>query len=286
MKYLFLILALLVSPVVANDNIVVVLDNSGSMNQSFNGITRMEAAKNALQLVLNNLSDETNVGLITINPVVKTNWIYPIGKIDKNTLSQSIKEIYANGGTPLGAYIKVGADALMELRQKQKYGNYRLLVVTDGEANDENLVEKYVPDIMCRGIRFDVIGVSLKNHTLANKVNSYKSADDQESLTKAVESVLAETPTSDGVSDEYDVINSLSTEMASAIILTYANTPNHEVGTKAVNFVPKVEPSATATAEIETKTSVLTLFVVLTCVFVVLTCVFGFIVFLLLCWLS
>lgn len=240
MRYLILVLVLLTSSIAAandivNENIVIVLDNSGSMDGDFHGQTRMDAAKNALQLVIRQLPDSTNIGLVTINPVnfsdgTTTNWIYPISKIDKDKLSNYIKVLYSNGGTPLGAYIKVGADALLELRKKQKYGNYRLIVVTDGEAGDSQLLEKYVPDVMRRGIRFDVIGVALSNHTLSKKVTSYRSADDQQSLVQAVKEVLAETPKTDGNSEEYDIIQGLPAELASVVIKTYSESPDYEIG--------------------------------------------------------
>ena len=59
------------------------------------------------------------------------------------------------------------------------YGSYRLLIVTDGEATDGSLTDRYTPEIIARGITMDVIGVNMKkDHTLATKVHSYRRADD------------------------------------------------------------------------------------------------------------
>ena len=76
--------------------------------------------------------------------------------------------------------MKKGADTLLKARKSQYgYGSYRLLVVTDGEASDPGLVERFTPDIISRGIITDVIGVDMnKAHTLATKVHSYRSAND------------------------------------------------------------------------------------------------------------
>jgi hypothetical protein len=234
MKHLFLIFACLFSSVAAaNDNIVVVLDNSGSMGSNFNGQTRMQAAKNALKSVLNSLPDTTNIGLVTINPVIinneRTNWIFPIGPIDKQKLNHYADSLVETGGTPLGAFIKVGADSLLEFREKQKYGNYQLIVITDGEANDNGLLEQYVPDVMRRGVRFDVIGVGLSNHTLSKKVSSYRSADNPTALTQAVQEVLAEIPQNDDSSNDYELIQSLPSELASSVIKTYVEFPNEKI---------------------------------------------------------
>ena len=66
-----------------------------------------------------------------------------------NGLNGAIDSITSQGGTPLGEYMKQGADALLDARKKQfGYGTYRLLVVTDGEANDAGLVDGYTPDII------------------------------------------------------------------------------------------------------------------------------------------
>ncbi len=48
--------------------------------------------------------------------------------------------------------MKMAADALLELRDRQRYGTYKLLIVTDGEATDGHLVEQYLPEIQAAGL--------------------------------------------------------------------------------------------------------------------------------------
>ena len=89
--------------------------------------------------------------------------------------------------------MKIAADALLQRRSEQHYGTYRLLVVTDGEANDMDMLETYLPDILSRGITVDVIGVDMaRQHSLATQVHSYREADNPQSLTAAIEEVFAE----------------------------------------------------------------------------------------------
>jgi len=58
-------------------------------------------------------------------------------------LKKAIDPISHGGRTPLGQYMKIGADALLAKKEKQhNYGSYRLLVVTDGEASDQRAVDK------------------------------------------------------------------------------------------------------------------------------------------------
>jgi len=86
---------------------------------------------------------------------VETDWLYPLGPRDDAKLMQAIDRPQPGGGTPLGAYLKKGTDRLLEERAKQfGYGTFRLLVVTDGEAGDKELVERYTPEVIARGIKW------------------------------------------------------------------------------------------------------------------------------------
>ena len=139
------------------DNVIVVVDASGSMGTPMGGADRMSVAREALKQVLGQVPESTHIGVLVFP---RGDWVYPLGSRVEQRLNNAIDSIRSGGGTPLGSYMKRGADALLKARKKQfGYGTYRLLVVTDGEANDRNLVEGYTPDIISRGITIDVIGV-------------------------------------------------------------------------------------------------------------------------------
>ena len=221
------------------DNVVIVLDASGSMNGRMGSTSKMNAARTSLKVVLKSLPASTHVGLLVFGASNLSNdWVYPLGPRDDATLVAAVDEPVAAGGTPLGEYIKRGADRLLEERSKQfGYGSYRLLVVTDGEAGDPNLVDQYAPDIMGRGIVVDVIGVGMKgDHTLAKRVHSYRRADDSESLKRAVAEVFAEvSDTGDAggaVSEAFAVIDPLPIEVAGAMINALGSSGNHPIGEK------------------------------------------------------
>ena len=65
------------------DNIVVILDASGSMQDKFSGDrtkSKMEAAKAALQEVLANIPDGTQIGLLVFSGAnIHNEWGVPIG---------------------------------------------------------------------------------------------------------------------------------------------------------------------------------------------------------------
>ncbi|MEM8678677.1 MAG: vWA domain-containing protein [Planctomycetota bacterium] len=228
-----------VFPISAADNVVVILDDSGSMRDSMGRrrgqrLTRMDAAKSALVTVLEQLPEDAHVGIATLNRKVRGqgHWIVPLGPVDVEAARNAIGQVQADGGTPLGEFLKRGADALLEKRAAEHYGTFRLLVVTDGEANDGTLLESYLPDVLSRGITVDVIGVDMdSDHSLATQVHSYRRADDPESLTEAVQEVFAETTggsAQDG-SDDFELLQPLPDDVAQAVLLSLGESGNQPI---------------------------------------------------------
>ncbi len=179
----------------ASDNVVIVLDDSGSMNERMNGgVKRIDAAKKAIAFVLKQFPPDTKLGLMLLNGErSKKHWAIPLEHLSVPQATRRVEAVVADGATPLGDRMREGADALLRLREKQIYGNYRLLIVTDGEASDANLLALYLPDVLSRGLMVDAIGVDMKqDHSLATRVHTYRRADDGEALSKAVQEVFAE----------------------------------------------------------------------------------------------
>lgn len=217
----------------ASDNVVVVLDNSSSMRSKLRSdrrVVKMDAAKDALVQVLKTLPKQTHVGVLTLHDGKE--WTAPLGPVDPGAMESAIRNIKTHRGTPLGKYLKIASDSLLELRESQRYGTYRLLIVTDGEANDRDKVEKYLPDILSRGITVDVIGVDMKSdHSLATKAHSYRRANDAESLSEALAEVLAESSGSNQTdTDEYELLESIPDALALAMVHALGRTRNHPIG--------------------------------------------------------
>ena len=224
----------------SQDNILIVLDASGSMTQTMSGShnSRMDEAKQALLTVVKAVPKNTHVGMLIFSSKnLKEDLAYPLGPVDLPKLEQAIRSPEPYDQTPLGAYPKKGADILLKQRETQNgYGTFRLLVVTDGEATDAELVDAFLPDIRARGITIDVIGVDMKSDlALATRVHSYRRADDPEALVKGLTEVLAEIggTTDDAVSaDAFAAIEPIPEEMAKAMLAALVNSTsgNHPIG--------------------------------------------------------
>lgn len=225
------------SAIEAGQNVIVVLDDSGSMRQLMRTddgrVSRIQAAKTALSKVVQGLADDAQLGILLLNNGGRgSTWLVPLGPLSATATLPKIAQIRADGGTPLGSQMKIAADALLELRQKQIYGDYRLLVITDGEATDPNLLEAYLPDILSRGFSLDVIGVDMAaNHSLAGKAHSYRRADDARSFEKALQEVFAESSsqTDDQGTSDFELIADLPDDLAKEALAALAVPRNSSI---------------------------------------------------------
>ena len=235
------------------DNVVVVLDASGSMAESLpgSGMNKMAAAKAALKQVLKTVPENTHVGLLVFSARdLQDDWVYPLGPRDDARLTAAIDRLQPQGGTPLGAYLKKAADRLLEERAKQfGYGSFRLLAVTDGEASDQPLVERFTPEIIARGITVDVIGVNMSGrHTLATKVHSYRSANDPVSLQRAIAEVFGEIGGSGGKdvtgADAFAELSPIPVQVAQGMIQALAVSGNQPIGERVQRSPPPSAPNS------------------------------------------
>jgi uncharacterized protein YegL len=225
------------------DNVVIILDASGSMDRSMSGTysKKMDVAKQALKSVLNSIPQSTHIGLLVFSGAnIPDHWVYPLGYRNDRELMRAIDLPLPNGGTPLGEYIKIGADRLLEERERQYgYGSYRLIVVTDGEAEDHDLVNLYTPLTTGRGITMDVIGVDMEGtHTLATKVHSYRRANDPQALRQALAEIFAEVGSTDSNASGEDAFSELSgipLESATAMLQALSLPSNKPISVEAAS---------------------------------------------------
>jgi len=219
----------------SNDYVVIVLDDSGSMREIMkrDRRSRIETAKRSLTKVIEQIRPETNLGLLLLNGAKASNhWYIPIGPVNEQEAIQRINMLRADGGTPLGEALRIASDELLLIRSKKIYGTYRLIVVTDGEASDQVLLDQYLPDILSRGIIIDAIGVDMRgDHSLATKVHSYRRADDQASLANAIEEIMAERNDTDqsGGQEDFAMLDGLGDLDVSEVLKALAKPNNEKV---------------------------------------------------------
>lgn len=223
-----------------HNSTVIVLDASGSMDEFMRdertgrNVQKMAAAKDALKGVLRQVPADTHVGLLVFSNG-RNAWAYELSPLDIPRMELAIDRIRHDGGTPLGAAIKIGADALLADRGAQHgVGRYQLLVVTDGQASDEGVMRRYAPMVPERGIRLDVIGVAMpggEDHDLARFAHSYQAVDNAVKLQTTLAQLVRVEAGGDNAPVDFSVTDGVPLDVARVWVSALsAPAPNHALG--------------------------------------------------------
>lgn len=184
-------------------NFYFVFDGSGSMADRPDGscvgdkrfTTKIESAKWAVKEFIAKVPPDVNLGLYVFDGKGERE-VVSLGSGNHNKFLQEVDKIRADGGTPLAKGMRVATQHLIEQYKKQLgYGEYRLVVVTDGQANN-------IPEASLNAIKYGIpiyaIGLCIgDNHPLRQYAFSYRAADSGEDLRRGLEETLAELPSFD-----------------------------------------------------------------------------------------
>lgn len=184
-------------------NIYMVFDGSGSMNNKLQQGSNLQfknkiaGAKWAVDEFMKTIPDDINLGLFVFD-AQGVREVVPLAALDRAAFLAAIHDVRAAGGTPLGESIKAGVDALMKKYQQQLgYGEYRLIVVTDGEASGESIgaAIQYAQDF---GVPIYTIGLDVnEQHSLRANSRQFFSAKSFEELKKGLIDSAAESESFD-----------------------------------------------------------------------------------------
>lgn len=192
-----------VSPVVPNVPVMVVLDASGSMNESDAPGPRIDAAKKAVKSLVAGLPGQTQVGLTVYGTrtgstaadkakgCTDITTLVPVATLDAARISGAVDAVKASGYTPIGNALRAAAKAL------PAEGPRSIVLVSDGE-------DTCAPPAPCDVAKeLERQGVDLTIHTVGFKVDAtargqlacvadatggtYADAADADQLTKALQ---------------------------------------------------------------------------------------------------
>ncbi len=183
-------------PLLTRRNFLIVLDGSGSMSESRNSgnLTKIVAAKQAIAAFATKLKPDDNLGLCAFDSRGVTERAHL--SLDRGAFNTALQAVRSDSNTPLGTAVKLGYSLLQKQAQRQLgYGEYYLVVVTDGEADKGNDPRDIVNEITSRSpVVISTIGFGIiKGHSLNRPgLTLYHNATDLEQLNQGLESVLAE----------------------------------------------------------------------------------------------
>lgn len=183
-------------------NYYLVIDGSGSMADSrcSNGRPKIDVAKESLIAFIKQIPEDANVGIYAFDNAGARERL-ALGNHSVAKQIGVINSIRANGGTPLSHGVVTGHAQLTAMGKRQLgYGEYHLVVVTDGEASTGYSPSEAVDQLLIRTpINLHTIGFCIDGGHSLNRPGYvlYKAADDPESLNEGLASVLAEAPVFD-----------------------------------------------------------------------------------------
>ncbi len=174
---------------ISKKNYYIILDGSGSMTGN-----KLAVAKVALKKFISLIPLDSNIALT----VFDRNGNYERASFGSTRiqLDSEIDRVRAGGQTPLGRSIEIAGETLDKQSGKQLgYGEYNLVIITDGQATDVGRMKRAVKKILDESpIVIHTIGFQIGEGHPLNQPGRiyYKTAKNFDELSKGLEEVLGE----------------------------------------------------------------------------------------------
>ncbi|MEM1398880.1 MAG: vWA domain-containing protein [Pseudomonadota bacterium] len=166
----------------------IVLDDSGSMG------SQMEPAKSAVLQALGSMAAQDRVAVIALNKGV----VLPFTPVEdaEAPLRNALQRVHSDGGTPLTGAVANAKQMLEgEAAAARSFGTYRMIVTTDGEADDGRALTNVIEEIAAvTPIQIATIGIGIHGgHVLRrDDLGSFVDVSNVEALASALQDAIAE----------------------------------------------------------------------------------------------
>ncbi len=184
-------------------NYYIVLDGSGSMQEHkcAGGSSKMEVARRTLSDFVKAVPASANIGLLAFD-ADGIRERSPLAANNRDAVIAALKSVHAEGGTPLRSAMTQGYEQLTaKAREQLGYGEYHLVVVTDGKPDPQSedpspLVRTMLSE---SPVMLHTIGFCIGDKHVLNQPGRtfYTDAQSPTDLARGLESVLAEAPSFD-----------------------------------------------------------------------------------------
>ena len=177
---------------ISRKNYIIIFDGSGSMTGH-----KIATAKAALKRFIMTIPRDANVGLVAFDRSGCTERA-SLGT-PREKIVAIVDGITAGGYTPLGGAFTIAYDRLVRQANRQSgYGEYHIVVLTDGRATDGRIMPQKVAAILAESpVVIHTIGFQIgSGHALNQPGRTYYTvADNFEELSRGLVAVLAELET-------------------------------------------------------------------------------------------
>lgn len=151
-----------------SENVIMILDESGSMWGQIEGKAKIEIARQAIDGLLNDWKNNVNLGVMAYGHRDKGNCndielIVPLGAVDSKKVSEKIAALQPKGKTPISASLKQAALALKSTEEKAT-----IILVSDGIETCDDDPCKVAKDLEDAGADFTahVVGFDMEDEEL------------------------------------------------------------------------------------------------------------------------
>jgi hypothetical protein len=201
-------------PVVENDkstpladsltakNFVLVLDGSGSMaKQGCSGErSKNEVARDAVIDWAASVPEDANLGLVVFDRNGFSIRL-PLGLGNRPQFKNEVRKVVPDRSTPLAAALEIAQSMLIDQARTQLgYGEYTVVIVTDGAADDIAALENNVNRVLATSpVVIHTIGFCIAADHSLNRAGrtTYRAANNPAELRKGLQEVLAESDSFD-----------------------------------------------------------------------------------------
>lgn len=178
-------------------NYVLIFDGSGSMAKHgcSGNRNKHEAAREAVLDWADTLPEDAGLGLVVFDRSGFSVRV-PLGFGNRAQFRNEIHKVVPDRSTPLAAALDIAEDMLTTQGRRQLgYGEYTIVIVTDGVADDIAALERGVNRVLATSpIMIHTIGFCVGSEHSLNRAGRtvYRAADNAEELRRGLDDVLAE----------------------------------------------------------------------------------------------
>ncbi|MCP5083258.1 MAG: VWA domain-containing protein [Alphaproteobacteria bacterium] len=145
-------------PAYSVNNVVFVVDGSGSMSDPFEKRPKLEIAKEALSSLVRGLPDQgINAGLVVYSGGCESSSAtVPLARVNKQSLLSGIGAIVAGGKTPIASSLRLAETELRDVP-----GEKAVILLTDGAETCNGDPQRTARELNQKGITVHVIGFDI-----------------------------------------------------------------------------------------------------------------------------
>ncbi|MDD4903080.1 MAG: PKD domain-containing protein [Candidatus Bipolaricaulis sp.] len=146
--------------------ILVILDTSSSMEEPFEGGTRLAAGKQVLTTFLASAPQGVGIGLRIFGSCDRSSLVFPVQPLDVAGMTRSIVEIRAAGATPLALSLSLAASDLSGVP-----GAKAVLLISDGQESCGGDPVRSAEEVWAKisDLRIHVVGFEVKDDAAARQ---------------------------------------------------------------------------------------------------------------------